>query len=183
MLKKIKLTHSLESHLKTHDKTDNFKCNKCDDAFDTKEKLEKHVQEHMQSIYMCEICHKQAESKEELDVHKKSHDENRYDKEYKELEDKYNILKENYERLVQVLKKAESNNKDKEYALEIQNEELKLGYEKIKSENIKLQDNLDTQNKLWKIWIQKFDDKPTQDSIENPKETEKNRLNDNEMFY
>ena len=38
-------------------------------------------------------------------------------------------------------------------------EELRRGFEKAKAENVKLQDNLDTQNKLWKIWIEKIDDK------------------------
>ena len=38
-------------------------------------------------------------------------------------------------------------------------EELRRGFEKAKAENVKLQDNLDTQNKLWKVWIEKIDDK------------------------
>ena len=103
-------------------------------------------------------------------------------KQLKELEEKYNVLKENYERLVQALKKAESNNKHKEYALEIQNEELKLGYEKVKSENIKLQDNLDTQNKLWKMWIQKFEDNPTQVITAETKKTGNDKLNNDEIL-
>ena len=49
--------------------------------------------------------------------------------------------------------------KDKEYALNIQLEELKSAFEAIKTENIKLKDNLEAQNKLWKIWLETFDDK------------------------
>ena len=39
-------------------------------------------------------------------------------------------------------------------------EELRGGYEKAKAENIKVKDNIETQNKLWKIWLKKFEDKP-----------------------
>lgn len=38
--------------------------------------------------------------------------------------------------------------KDRDLALDIQLEELRTAYEKTKSENIKLWDNVDTQNKL-----------------------------------
>ena len=79
------------------------------------------------------------------------------------------MLKENYERLIQIHKKSESNKKDREYALEAQNEELRLGYEKLKAENIKLDDNLDTQNKLWKMWIMKFEDSSNHNSKEQNK--------------
>ena len=91
------------------------------------------------------------------------------DEKYKDLEDKYNLLKENYERLVQINKKSESNKKDREYALEAQNQELRIGYEKVKTENIKLQDNLDTQNKLWRIWIENFERNKTEVSAEQNK--------------
>ena len=36
-------------------------------------------------------------------------------------------------------------------------EKLRNGYEQAKAENMKLKDNLETQNKLWEIWLQKFD--------------------------
>ena len=86
------------------------------------------------------------------------------------------MLKENYERLIQIHKKSDTSKKDREYALEAQNEELKLGYEKIKTENIKLQDNLDTQNKLWKIWMKKFED--SQNKTEQNEKTEKEKEDD-----
>ena len=106
-------------------------------------------------------CDQQAGSKEDMITHKKnqhaSHGTQNTERKYKDLEDKYNLLKENYERLIQLNKKSETSQKDRELALETQNEELRIGYEKVKAENIKLQDNLDTQNKLWKIWIQNFE--------------------------
>ena len=66
-------------------------------------------------------------------------------------------LKLNYERLIAINKKLTEQTKDKEFALDIQAEELKRGYESIKQENVKLKDDLETQSKLWKIWLQNFD--------------------------
>ena len=68
--------------------------------------------------------------------------------------------KQNYERLIVIQKKHLDQNKDKEYAVNIQLEELRRGYETTKNENVILQDNLETQNKLWKIWLDKFDANP-----------------------
>ena len=70
------------------------------------------------------------------------------------------MLKDNYERLIQINKKLQLNTNDKEYALKIQLEELRSGYEQTKKENVKLKDNLETQNKLWKMWILKFEEQP-----------------------
>ena len=47
-------------------------------------------------------------------------------------------------------------NKDKELAFEVQIAELKSGFEKAISENIWLEEGLDTQNKLWKLWTEKM---------------------------
>ena len=56
--------------------------------------------------------------------------------------------------------------------MEVQLGELREGYEKAKSENIKLQDNIETQNKLWKIWLLKFDDKSDDDARKKDKPVE-----------
>ena len=42
-------------------------------------------------------------------------------------------------------------------------EELRTAYEQTKAENIKLNDNLETQNKLWKVWLQKVDKDETEE--------------------
>ena len=117
---------------------------------------------HEVTVYQCSVCKHQFQSAIELKTHKDEkhpvasvHCKDKC-KKYDELLPNYNQLKENYERLIQINKKLQTNSKDKEYALEIQLEELRVGYEKEKREKMKLQDNLETQNKLWKMWIQKF---------------------------
>jgi hypothetical protein len=46
-------------------------------------------------------------------------------------------------------------------------EELRGGYKNAKAENIKLKDNIETQNKQCKIWLKKFEDKP-EEATRNP---------------
>ena len=99
----------------------------------------------------------------------------------------HRILKENYERLISINKKLQSQVKDKEYALDVQIEELRGGYERTKAENIKLKDNIDDQNKLWKMWLKKFEDKPeeitkAQNKPEEMKEKDKNPREDDEVL-
>ena len=73
--------------------------------------------------------------------------------------------------------------KDKEYAVNIQLEELRRGYQTPKSENSKLQDNLKTQNKLWKIWLYKFDANPAQvDSTPKSKHKSVKQTDDDEAL-
>ena len=69
----------------------------------------------------------------------------------------YKLLKENYERLITINKNIQDQANDKEYAQEILGSELRTNYESVKSENIKLKDSLETQHKLWKVWLEKMD--------------------------
>ena len=121
---------------------------------------------HEGPVLKCDSCDFQVQSENELKIHKETQHpilsqpcEKKCEK-YDELHSKYDMLKENYERLILINKKLQLNSKDKEYALEIQMEELRSGYEKTKKENVKFQDNLETQNKLWKMWILKFEEQP-----------------------
>ena len=74
-------------------------------------------------------------------------------------EEQYKVLKDNYERLIDINKRLQEDAKDKEYAMDVQIAELREGYEKATADNIKLQDDLSTQNKLWKMWLEKCSDK------------------------
>ena len=47
--------------------------------------------------------------------------------------------------------------KDKDLAKDILVAELRSSYDTTKAENIKLSDSLETQQKLWKIWVEKFE--------------------------
>ena len=55
-------------------------------------------------------------------------------------------------------KKKTDELKDKQFASDVNTEQIRTVYEQTKAENIKLKDNLDTQNKLWKIWLLKNED-------------------------
>jgi len=129
-------SEDLRAHSEIHKKV-TLKCNKCEDEFENQKDLEEHIQKHVQVLYLCDICDQQENSKDDLKAHKESDhgtqstDNNNIN--YKKLEEKFNLLKENYERLIQIHKKSETSKKDREYALEAQNEELKLGYEKNKN--------------------------------------------------
>ena len=75
------------------------------------------------------------------------------------LERNYKLLKENYERLNTINKNVQDQAKDKQFAQDVQIAELRTNYDSVKAENVKIKDNLETQNKLWKIWLVKMDDK------------------------
>ena len=96
---------------------------------------------------------------------------------FRTLESSHRLLTENYERLITINKKLQAQTKDKDYAMDVQLEELRGGYEKTKAENIKLQDNLDTQNKLWKIWLLKFGDK-AEEAVKTKDKTESIKTKD-----
>ena len=61
--------------------------------------------------------------------------------------------------------------------MEVQLEEVRTGYENTKKENIKLRDNLDTQDKLWKIWLSNFDENSSPNNIELKESSEESRQN------
>ena len=118
--------------------------------------------QHRQEIYLCAECDFEHSSRENVRLHiKNQHDKafvNCKCEDFAIIENNYKILKESYERLVVINKQLQTRTDDKEYALEVQNEELRNGYERMKKDNIKLQDSLDTQHKLWKVWLQKNDE-------------------------
>ena len=155
-------THSKSAH--------SYTCNPCEYEVRNKRDLAAHKQSHINSATKCNLCDFIGKSYEEL----KEHVVNKHGKQgcqkkckdYENLQANHNLLKENYERLIAINKKLQAQSKDKEYALDVQVEELRGGYEKAKSENIKLKDTIETQNKLWKIWLQKFEDK-----VEEPKQS------------
>ena len=162
------IKEELNKHVKdihTEDSSNVHICNDCTFVARSKENLNNHVKIHRILGKKCDQCDQAFNNQEDLELHKvQSHAQAIHEpcqnkcKEYERLLIEHNLLKENYERLITINKKHQDQNKDKELAQNIQMEELRRGFEKAKAENIKLQDNLDTQNKLWKIWIEKMDD-------------------------
>ena len=128
-----KIKEEFDNHLKIHT-FDNIKCDKCDFYTNKEDELRKHITS----------THSPPVSSDES-------------KRYEELLAEHMQLKQNYERLINIQKKLNEQMKDKEYALKVQMEELRSAYEVEKTENIKLKDNVDTQNKLWKVWLESFD--------------------------
>ena len=133
-------------------------CYKCDHEFTSKDNIRKHIDE----------SHKQ--------------DKDTVQEKFEALGIKFESLKENYERLSNINKKLQEQAKDKQYALDIQLEEIRTADEKAEAENIKLKDNLDTQNKLWKMWILKQEQCETEKSsvkLQEYKEKHKKPQNEN----
>ena len=115
----------LERHLITHAEVVHFKCSKCNNQCSTNHDLGEHMKVHEVTVYQCSVCKHQFQSAIELKTHKDEkhpvasvHCKDKC-KKYDELLPNYNQLKENYERLIQINKKLQSNSKDNEYALEI----------------------------------------------------------------
>ena len=69
-------------------------------------------------------------------------------KENEILERKYELLKEQYERLVAINKNIQEEAKDKDLAKDILVAELRSSYDTTKAENIKLSDSLETQQSV-----------------------------------
>ena len=72
---------------------------------------------------------------------------------------KYKLLKESYERLITINKNFQEQAKDKAFAQDVLMAEMRTNYDTVKAENLKLIDSLETQHKLWKVWLLKMDDR------------------------
>ena len=125
--------------------------------------LDKHVSTHHKKVYKCGHCEFESEEENKVSKHgAEKHQGNgtcgKCDK-FNTLERNYKLLKENYERLNTINKNVQDQAKDKQFAQDVQIAELRTNYDSVKAENIKIKDNLETQNKLWKIWLVKMDDK------------------------
>ena len=81
--------------------------------------------------------------------------------------------------MITINKNIQEQAKDKELAQDILIAELRTNYDSIKTENIKLNDSLDTQHKLCKLWLEKMEVKEDATVPEN-KANEKSS-NDNEV--
>ena len=170
---------SLVTHKATHIK---FKCYQCDYETNMKDLLATHIDTvHRLVVFVCVDCDLETSNKDELKDHiKNNHTKSTCDNRCENLniiENNYKILKESYERLVTINKQLQSQQNDRAYALEIQNEELKNGFERMKKENIKFQDSLETQNKLWKIWLQKHEQSNIYEVV-----TKESNSNDDEIL-
>ena len=117
------------------------RCDQCSFESSTLEGLKEHIETHKTMIYKCNYCEVTANSEEELKAHIASNHQSSTSnpsscqnkcKEYETLEASHTLLKENYERLIEINKKFQTVSKDKEVALDIQLEDLRRGYEKTK---------------------------------------------------
>ena len=146
--KKLLPQEELDVHVYTHHKK-MFKCGKCEYETEQQEELQKHVTEKHQGSGRCKTCPA-----------------------FHTMEVKFKLLKENYERLITINKNLQDQAKDRGYAQDVLNAELRNNYDSVKAENIKLNDDLETQNKLWKIWLAKLDDKQEATTSDNDMEND-----------
>ena len=126
----------LETHVQS---THWYKFNLCDHKDNNKSDLDVHKQGHLDITFKCVICEIVTKSrKAHVEVSHGKPNCNDKCKEFETLQTNYQMLKENYERLININKKLQAQNKDKDMAVDIQLEELRSGYERVKAENIKL---------------------------------------------
>ena len=74
-----------------------------------------------------------------------------------ELKRKLRIMEESYDRLMFMFQKQQTEIKDKTLAFKIQVETATESYRVAKKENEKLKEANDIQQKLWKIFLDKFE--------------------------
>ena len=127
------------------------------------EELDVHVYTCHRKGLRCTNCEYEAETQDILDTHRSDNHQRENAcaqcQGFERVELNYKLLKENYERLITINKNLQAQAKDKEYAQDVLISELRTNYDATKTENIKLKDDLETQNKLWKIWLERFDEK------------------------
>ena len=145
---------TLSIHLKHHHSNN---CQACEFKALSKDELDDHVRKtHVTKIFICIEWDFESSRREDVKEHASKEHGKANSENLDNIKGNFKILKENYERLVDINKNLQDQSKDKEYALDVQMSELKEGYEKAILENVKLKDNLDTQNKLWKMWLAKY---------------------------
>jgi hypothetical protein len=74
-----------------------------------------------------------------------------------DLKRKLRILEENYDRLMNMFQKQQTESKDKALAFKIEVEAATESFRVAKAENEKLREVNETQHKLWKIFLDKFE--------------------------
>ena len=88
--------------------------------------------------------------------------------------------------MITINKNLQEQTKDKDYAKDVLMAELRINYDSIKTENLKLKDSLETQQKLWKIWLETFEKKKETNTLQSKTDQvgdegiKENRNNDQE---
>ena len=171
----------LNTHVNfSHDEPipEKFTCEECKDEFNEKTKLEEHQETHKKQIsYLCDLCAQETNSDEDLIQHKLSNHQEEIqtiqqqsptenigkenptfaENENIELKRKLRIMEESYDRLMFMFQKQQTEIKDKTLAFKIQVETATESYRVAKKENEKLKEANEIQQKLWKVFLDKFE--------------------------
>ena len=182
----------LETHVKfTHTTTDTYICTICGNSFDEESVFNDHKQLHHAPLTsLCDMCAHEANSDDDLEKHKRDDHTNTADPmnvapkvseeqdkgklivENKELQRKLILLEDSYNRLMGMFQKQQTESKDKALAFKTELEEAHEGYRVAKTENEKLKEINETQHKLWKIFIDKFEKDNSEKEKISTRETE-----------
>ena len=137
--------------------------------------MKDHKQVHIDQItYPCDLCDYEGTSDDHLAEHKHSKHASQgkvskpvlevgkeplpeLEKENDELKRKLRTIEENYDRLMLIFQKQQTEMKDKILAFKIQVETATESYRVAKTENEKLKEVNDIQQKLWKVFLNKFE--------------------------
>ena len=194
-------THKNFTHGDSMDKK--FECNICENLFDEETDLEDHKQLHHEATlsFLCDLCAHTAATDEALNKHRaEEHPPNPVERveqevtddqqkngnleENLELKRKLRLMEDSYDRLMAMFQKQQSECKDKALAYKTELEEVNECFRVAKTENEKLKEINETQHKLWKIFLDKFEkDNNSKEKIrENQNKEEQSQAHDKIEF-
>ena len=168
-----------------HETPTTINCTVCNNCFNSKADLEEHMKLHdeVTESYQCDICAFKAVSKGDLEKHRgEVHTsitivssggpdkvENENNESVEAVTRKLKMMEDSYDRLMALYTKQQNEYKANTLVLK---SELENTYESLrvaKKENEKLKDINDTQHKLWKIFVNKFEEKEAEVNVDKEK--------------
>ena len=177
----------LATHMEfAHDSSSTFKCDVCNNCFQTELDLKEHKKVHEEAsvLFQCDICTLEVTSNTDLEKHmsdnhtdsnsvntNKEHDD-QHNSPLEDMNMKFKMMEESYDRLMALYSKQQNDFKAKTLAYKSELENVYDTLRATKVENEKLKEVNETQHKLWKIFLDKFEDKDTK--TKNDKEGQTN---------
>ena len=171
----------LDTHMEfVHESPITFKCTVCNNGFVSKVDLVEHMQLHeeVSTALQCDLCLFKAISNTELEKHNVSEhpdsvtnddtvttninnegQKDQNDSPLVDAETRLKMMEESYDRLMALYSKQQNDYKSKVTAYKAELENTYECLRVVKIENEKLREINETQHKLWKIFVEKFDDK------------------------
>ena len=182
----------------SHEIPEKFECEMCKTLFNDEKCLEEHKQLHVEATlaFLCDLCaheestddalskHKiekhpvQAESVIDKEVDMEVNEKTDLNDENIEVKRKLRLIEESYDRLMGLFLKQQTECKDKALAYKTELEEANEQFRVVKTENEKLKEVNETQHKLWKIFLEKFEKEKEEKEKETVQDKKKGKPNE-----